>query len=74
MYFATTENRCILGELFVKKPLFQANQEWAQLEAISRVCGTPTPAEWPDIVYLPLFNTMKLKKNYRRRLKEEFSK
>lgn len=67
-------NRCILGELFVKKPIFQANIELAQLDAISRVCGTPTPAEWPDVIYLPHFNTMKLKKNYRRRLKEEFSK
>ena len=25
---------CILGELFIKKPLFQANQELAQLEMI----------------------------------------
>ena len=72
--FVFTVNRCILGELFVKKPLFQANVELAQLDAISRVCGTPTPAEWPDIIHLPFFKTMKLKKNYRRRLKEEFSK
>ena len=25
---------CILGELFIKKPIFQANQELAQLELI----------------------------------------
>lgn len=67
-------NRCILGELFVKKPIFQASQELLQLDAISRVCGSPTPAEWPDVIYLPHFKTMKLKKNYRRRLKEEFAK
>ena len=29
---------CILGELFVKKPLFQANQEILQLETIRSVC------------------------------------
>ena len=29
---------CILGELFVKKPLFQANQEILQLETIRCVC------------------------------------
>ena len=29
---------CILGELFVKKPLFQANQEILQLETIRLVC------------------------------------
>ncbi|CAH1788746.1 unnamed protein product [Owenia fusiformis] len=64
---------CILGELFTKKPIFQANQEMAQLELISRTCGTPCPAVWPDIINLPLFNTVKPKKQYRRRLREEFS-
>ncbi|XP_014664164.1 PREDICTED: cyclin-dependent kinase 13-like isoform X2 [Priapulus caudatus] len=63
---------CILGELFTKKPIFQANQELAQLELISRVCGTPNPSVWPDVVKLPLFHTMKPKKMYRRRLREEF--
>merc|ERR1719210_1890731 len=37
---------CILGELFTKKPLFQANEEFAQLMIISRLCGTPCPAVW----------------------------
>lgn len=27
-------HRCILGELFTKRPIFQANQELAQLELI----------------------------------------
>ncbi|TRY89148.1 hypothetical protein DNTS_018071 [Danionella cerebrum] len=64
---------CILGELFTKKPIFQANQELAQLELISRICGTPCPAVWPDVIKLPYFNSMKPKKQYRRRLREEFS-
>ncbi|XP_016401743.1 cyclin-dependent kinase 13 isoform X2 [Sinocyclocheilus rhinocerous] len=64
---------CILGELFTKKPIFQANQELAQLELISRICGSPCPAVWPDVIKLPYFNTMKPKKQYRRRLREEFS-
>ncbi|XP_076348573.1 uncharacterized protein LOC143246204 isoform X2 [Tachypleus tridentatus] len=38
---------CILGELFTRKPIFQANQEMTQLEVISRLCGTPCPANWP---------------------------
>ncbi|XP_044531322.1 cyclin-dependent kinase 13, partial [Gracilinanus agilis] len=63
---------CILGELFTKKPIFQANQELAQLELISRVCGSPCPAVWPDVIKLPYFNTMKPKKQYRRKLREEF--
>ena len=65
--------RCILGELFTKKPLFQANQELAQLELIIKTCGTPTPAVWPDVIRLPLFHTFKPRKQYRRRLREEFS-
>ncbi|MBN3307223.1 CDK13 kinase, partial [Amia calva] len=64
---------CILGELFMKKPIFQANQELAQLELISRICGSPCPAVWPDVIKLPYFNTMKPKKQYRRRLREEFA-
>nr|XP_020463020.1 cyclin-dependent kinase 12 [Monopterus albus] len=64
---------CILGELFTKKPIFQANQELLQLELISRLCGSPCPAVWPDVIKLSLFNTMKPKKQYRRRLREEFA-
>ena len=42
---------CILGELFTKKPLFQANEEFAQLMVISRMCGTPCPAVWPEVSF-----------------------
>ncbi|KAK7940105.1 hypothetical protein WMY93_003431 [Mugilogobius chulae] len=38
-----------------------------------RLCGSPCPAVWPDVIKLPLFNTMKPKKQYRRRLREEFA-
>ncbi|XP_062574759.1 cyclin-dependent kinase 13-like [Saccostrea cucullata] len=64
---------CILGELFTRKPIFQAGQEFAQLELISKTCGSPCPAVWPDVIKLPLFHTYKPKKQYRRRLREEFS-
>ncbi|CAL4103636.1 unnamed protein product, partial [Meganyctiphanes norvegica] len=63
---------CILGELFQKRPLFQASTEAMQLDVISRVCGTPTPADWPDIVKLPMWGTMKPKKSYRRRILDDF--
>ncbi|XP_052802301.1 cyclin-dependent kinase 12-like [Mya arenaria] len=64
---------CILGELFTRKPIFQAQQEIAQLELISKTCGSPCPAVWPDVIKLPLFHTFKPKKQYRRKLREEFS-
>ncbi|XP_049823936.1 cyclin-dependent kinase 12 isoform X3 [Aethina tumida] len=63
---------CILGELFQKKPLFQANAEMMQLDRISRLCGTPTPAVWPSVIKLPLFHTLKPNKLHRRRLREDF--
>ncbi|CAF0909690.1 unnamed protein product, partial [Didymodactylos carnosus] len=63
---------CILGELFHRRPIFQAQREEEQLELISRLCGSPTPAVWPDVIHLPLFQTLKQRKTYRRRLREEF--
>ena len=63
----------IPGELFLKKPVFQANVEVMQLELISRLCGTPTPAVWPSVIGLPQWNTLRPKKQHRRRLREEFS-
>jgi cyclin-dependent kinase 12/13 len=64
---------CILGELFTKRPIFQANSEALQLDLISRTCGTPNPTIWPDVVHLPFYNLIKTKKIYKRRLREEFS-
>lgn len=66
-------HRCILGELFTKKPIFQANSEPNQLDLIARTCGTPSPVIWPEVVNLPFFHSFKPKKLYRRRIREEFS-
>uniref|UniRef100_A0A8B9G000 Cyclin dependent kinase 13 n=1 Tax=Amazona collaria TaxID=241587 RepID=A0A8B9G000_9PSIT len=38
-----------------------------------RICGSPCPAVWPDVIKLAYFNTMKPKKQYRRKLREEFA-
>lgn len=40
----------------------------------SKSCGTPTPADWPEVIKLPNFQTFKFKKTYRRRLKEDFAR
>jgi cyclin-dependent kinase 12/13 len=63
---------CIFGELVIRRPLFQAQREDEQLEMISRLCGSPTPLVWPDVIHLPLFSTLKQKKTYRRKLREEY--
>ncbi|XP_069359304.1 cyclin-dependent kinase 12 isoform X2 [Maniola hyperantus] len=64
---------CILGELFLKHPLFQANIEMMQLEMISRVCGTPAPGVWPNVVKLPLWHTLRPKRFHKRCVREQFA-
>ena len=64
---------CILGECFVKKPIFRGDSELDQLEKISRVCGTPTPAVWPSVTECSLFGSFKFKQSYPRRLKSHFA-
>ena len=39
---------------------------------ISRLCGTPCPANWPGVIHLPGFANLKPKKQYRRRVRDEF--
>ncbi|KHN86651.1 Cyclin-dependent kinase 12 [Toxocara canis] len=63
---------CILGELYTKKPIFQGNSEMMQLEVISRICGTPSPENWPDVINLPLYCSYRPKRTYTRTLRETF--
>ncbi|XP_013145585.1 PREDICTED: LOW QUALITY PROTEIN: cyclin-dependent kinase 12 [Papilio polytes] len=64
---------CILGELFQKHPLFQASVEMMQLEMISRVCGTPVPGVWPNVVNLPLWHTLRPKRFHKRCVRDQFA-
>ncbi|KAI6220673.1 hypothetical protein M3Y99_01594900 [Aphelenchoides fujianensis] len=64
---------CILGELFTKRPIFQGNSELAQLELISKCCGTPTPEVWPGVKELPQYDQMRPKNYYQRKLRSEFA-
>ncbi|KAI6236710.1 Protein kinase domain-containing protein [Aphelenchoides besseyi] len=64
---------CILGELFTKKPIFQGNSEMAQLELIAKCCGTPSHEVWPNVSQMPLYNTLRPKNFYQRRLRMEFA-
>lgn len=43
------------------------------MELISRTCGSPNPSNWPDVVNLPFYDAIRQKKNYKRRVREEFS-
>jgi cyclin-dependent kinase 12/13 len=53
--------------------MFQASSEIMQLEEISKRCGSPQPSNWPNVINLPLWTSFRLKRNYRRRLREDLS-
>jgi cyclin-dependent kinase 12/13 len=63
---------CILGELFTRRPMFPANTEMEQLDAIIRICGSPSEQNWPNVVKLPHYGILQEKKPRRRRLREEY--
>lgn len=50
---------CVFVEMFTKKAIFPGEGgELSQLEKVYNVLGTPTRAEWPEIVDLPWFELM----------------
>lgn len=59
--------------LLILVTFYQANVDMMQLEMISRICGTPTPAVWPSVIKLPHWHTLKPKKQHRRRLRDDFA-
>ncbi|VBB30047.1 unnamed protein product, partial [Acanthocheilonema viteae] len=63
---------CILGELYTKKPMFQGNTEMVQLDVISKLCGTPSSENWPDVIKLPLYCSFRPKRNFPRVLRDTF--
>ena len=44
---------CIFAELYLRDLLFKADSELGLLDAIFRVCGSPTEANWPGYSKLP---------------------
>ncbi|KAK8518260.1 hypothetical protein V6N12_017413 [Hibiscus sabdariffa] len=44
---------CIFAELLLRRPFLQGSSDIDQLGKIFAAFGTPTPSQWPDMVYLP---------------------
>ena len=61
-------------ELFVRKPVFQGNDEIHQLEAIYEIMGTPTEEEWPGLASMPWYELVKPKEVLPSRFYEFFGK
>lgn len=64
---------CIFAELIHGKPILPGKSEMEQLDLIFKLCGSPTPENWPDAEKLPYAKHFKQKKQYPRRLREFFS-
>ena len=58
---SSPHRRCIMLELFTKKPIFQGNDEIHQLDVIYKIIGTPTADRWPDVANLPWYELVKPK-------------
>jgi cyclin-dependent kinase 12/13 len=65
---------CIFAELVHGRPILPGKTEFEQLDLIFKLCGTPTPENWPDAEKLPHAKHFKQKKHYPRRLREVFNR
>lgn len=63
---------CIMAELLTRAPLFAAAGELAQLDAIFKTLGTPTPETWPGLDSLPNFKKFNFKGPARSALRARF--
>lgn len=52
---------CIIAEMYLRKPLFGANNDLEQLKLVFRYCGTPTEESYPGASKLPDFDKLELK-------------
>lgn len=65
--------RCVLAEMYIKRPLFPGDSDLNQLELIARLCGTPSEKNMPEASLLPDFAKIRLP-NHHRRVVEDFGK
>ena len=63
---------CILGELFLSKPLFPGKSEVNQLELIIDLLGTPNDQIWAGFSQLPVLRHLTLKQQPYNNIKQVF--
>lgn len=52
--------------------MFHGKDEFDQLELISQLCGSPSPANWPDVIKLPYWKFISQKKLHSRKLINQY--
>ena len=65
--------RCIFLELFVKRPVFQGQDEIHQLDVIYKLLGTPSLSDWPALSQLPWYELVKPKQEIHSTFRAVFS-
>lgn len=60
---------CILAEMFLKRPLFPGEDDFSQLEVISKLCGTPSSETIPNFTTYPMASKVHIAV-YKRKLKD----
>ena len=66
--------RCIMLELFTKKPVFQGADELQQIYVVYKIMGTPTADSWPGITSLPWYEIFKPTEFIPNRFRDLFKK
>ena len=66
--------RCIMLELFTKKPVFQGADEIHQVHVVYKIMGTPTVDAWPGITSLPWYELLRTTEVIPNRFRELFKK
>jgi serine/threonine protein kinase len=64
---------CVCMEMFTKKAVFPGEGgELSQMEKLYNALGTPTKAEWPDLVDMPWFHLMRPKERKKRVFEDQY--
>lgn len=65
--------RCILGEMFKRRPILMGESDLGQLEAIFQLCGGPSEGNWPGWKSLPGCEGYQVRVDYQRKFNQYFS-
>ncbi|NWQ82972.1 CDK9 kinase, partial [Columbina picui] len=61
---------CIMAEMWTRSPIMQGNTEQHQLTLISQLCGSITPAVWPNVDKYELYQKLDPPKGQKRKVKD----
>ncbi|KAF8504027.1 kinase-like domain-containing protein [Gautieria morchelliformis] len=63
---------CVLGEIFIRRPILMGTSDANQLDLIWQLCGSPSGDNWPDYDSLPGLDGVKRWSRYDRQIKIKF--